>query len=126
MSSHKGYGLAMMVHILGGTLSGASFSPIRKRTQRPDQPDNLGHFFLALDPEAFRDDGGFGDDLDDAIDVLHATPPADPAKPVLVAGEPEQATREVRRRDGVPLPETLLAKLRGVCESCGAAFLLEE
>src|SRR6185503_16090284 len=28
MSSHKGYGLALMVHILGGALSGASFSPL--------------------------------------------------------------------------------------------------
>ncbi|WP_258305086.1 Ldh family oxidoreductase, partial [Escherichia coli] len=32
MASHKGYGLAMMVHILAGTLSGASFSPIRVKT----------------------------------------------------------------------------------------------
>ena len=34
VGSHKGYGLAVMVHILGATLSGASFSPIRNRTQR--------------------------------------------------------------------------------------------
>ena len=124
MSSYKGYGLAMMVHILGGTLSGASFSPIRNRTQRPDQPDNLGHFFLAMDPDAFRDDGGFAADLDDAIDVMHAVPPADPARPVLVAGDPEAATREIRQRDGIPMPQTLIEKLRDVCESCGAAFLL--
>src|SRR5439155_13910793 len=32
MSSHKGYGLALLVHILGGTLSGGSFSPIRNQT----------------------------------------------------------------------------------------------
>ena len=36
--SHKGYGLAVMVHILAGTLSGASFSPLRNRTQRPSDP----------------------------------------------------------------------------------------
>ena len=36
--SHKGYGLAVLVHILGGTLPGASFSPIRNRTQRPSDP----------------------------------------------------------------------------------------
>src|SRR3990172_4371703 len=32
VGGHKGYGLAVMVHILGGALSGASFSPIRNRT----------------------------------------------------------------------------------------------
>ena len=124
MGSHKGYGLGVMAHVLGGVLSGASFSPIRVRTQRPEDPDNLGHFFLALDPRAFRDEGDFEDDLDDAIDVLHATPPADPALPVLVAGDPEAAARERRLRDGIPLPPTLLVKIRAVCEGCGAPFLL--
>jgi LDH2 family malate/lactate/ureidoglycolate dehydrogenase len=110
MASYKGYGLAMMVHILGGVLSGASFSPIRKRTQKPSDPDDLGHFFMAIDPAAFRLDGGFESDLDDAIDVLRATPAADPALPVLVPGDPEAAKREVRLRDGIPLPVALVEK----------------
>jgi LDH2 family malate/lactate/ureidoglycolate dehydrogenase len=124
MASHKGYGLAMMVHILGGALSGASFSPIRVRTQRPQDPDNIGHFFLALDPKAFREPGAFEADLDAAIDVLHATPALDPDQPVLVPGDPEAATREERLRDGVPIPDKLIAQIADVCERCGAPFLL--
>ena len=55
MGSHKGYGLAMMAKILGATLTGGSFSPLRNRDgTRPDEPDNIGHFFLAIDPKAFR------------------------------------------------------------------------
>lgn len=123
-ASHKGYGLAMMVHILGGVLSGASFSPIRNRTQRPQDPDNLGHFFMAIDPDAFREEGEFEDDLDEVIDILHATPPVDPASPVLVAGDPEAMMREERLRDGVPIPQSLSDQLRQVCENCGAPFLL--
>ena len=125
MSSHKGYGLAMMVHILGGTLSGASFSPIRVKTQKSGDPDRLGHFFLAIDPKAFRPAGAFEDDLDDVIDVLHATPPVDPAQPVLVAGDPEAAARERRLREGIPLPETLINKVREICQRSGAPFLLQ-
>jgi len=124
MSSHKGYGLALMVHILGGTLSGASFSPIRVKTQKPSDPDRLGHFFLAIDPTVFRPEGAFEDDLDGVIDVLHATPPIDPAQPVLVPGDPEAASRERRLREGIPLPASLLEKLRGVCERSGVAFIL--
>jgi len=124
MSSYKGYGLAMMVHILGGTLSGASFSPIRVKTQKPSDPDNLGHFFLALDPKMFRPEGEFESDLDDVIDELHRTPPADPDLPVLVAGDPEAAAREQRLREGIPIPASLAEKIRGVCERSGAAFLL--
>ncbi len=124
MGSHKGYGLGLMVHVLGGVLSGASFSPIRVRTQKPEDPDNLGHFFMALDPKAFREEGEFEADLDDAIDVMHATPPADPAKPVLVPGDPEAASREQRLREGIPVPEALIARLRAVCENSSAPFLL--
>lgn len=125
-ASHKGYGLAMMAHILGGVLSGASFSPLRVRTQRPEDPDNLGHFFMALDPDAFREEGAFEADLDDVVDVLRAAPPADPALPVLVPGDPEAASRETRLRDGIPMPRSLADKIRAVCEGCGAPYLLEE
>jgi LDH2 family malate/lactate/ureidoglycolate dehydrogenase len=124
MASHKGYGLGMMVHILGGVLSGASFSPIRVRTQRPQDPDNIGHFFMALDPGAFREEGEFEADLDDAIDVLHATPPADPALPVLVAGDPEAESRARRLREGIPVSPSLAEQLRGVCERAGVPCLM--
>jgi hypothetical protein len=67
LGSHKGYGLAVLVHILAGTLSGASFSPIRNRTQRASDPHNIGHFFMAIDPRAFREDGAFENDLDQVI-----------------------------------------------------------
>ena len=121
---HKGYGLAVMVHILGGVLAGASFSPLRNKTQKPSDPHNLGHFFMALDPRAFRGAGEFEDDLDQVIDTLHAARRADPAQPVLVAGDPEMATRAERLRDGVPVPDDLLVQLRAVASSAGVPFVL--
>jgi LDH2 family malate/lactate/ureidoglycolate dehydrogenase len=124
VGGHKGYGLAVMVHILGGALSGASFSPIRNRTQKPSDPHNIGHFFLAIDPRAFRRAGAFEEDLDQVIDVLHDTRRADPGQPVLVAGDPEMATRAERLRDGVPIPDDLLAQLREVARQAGVPFIL--
>ncbi|QWF49615.1 Ldh family oxidoreductase [Bordetella hinzii] len=125
LGSHKGYGLAMMVHILGGTLTGGSFSPIRNRTQKPGDPDNIGHFFMAIDPDAFRDEGEFESDLDAVIDTLHATAAADPGKPVLVAGDPENATREQRLREGIPIPARLDAHIRDICARSGAEYVLQ-
>ncbi|MCC6534225.1 MAG: Ldh family oxidoreductase [Burkholderiales bacterium] len=125
LGSHKGYGLATMVHILGGVLSGASFSPIRNRTQKVGDPNNLGHFLLAIDPKAFRDEGEFEDDLDQVIDVLHGAKRADPQQPVLVAGDPENATRAERMRSGIPLPDDLIGLLRGVAARANTRFLLD-
>jgi LDH2 family malate/lactate/ureidoglycolate dehydrogenase len=124
VGGHKGYGLAVMVHILGGTLGGASFSPIRNKTQKPSDPHNIGHFFLAIDPRAFRAEGEFEHDLDQVIDVLHGAKRADPAQPVLVAGDPEMATRAERLRDGVPIPDDLMGQLRDVAKSAGVPFVL--
>jgi len=124
MGSHKGYGLALMAHILGGTLVGASFSPIRNRTQKPDDPNNIGHFMLALDPRAFRDIEGYENDLDAVIDVLHDTRPADPQMPVLVPGELEDASRAERLAGGIPVPDSLEALIKGVAQRAGVAYVL--
>jgi LDH2 family malate/lactate/ureidoglycolate dehydrogenase len=124
LGGHKGYGLAVMVHILGGTLAGASFSPLRNRTQRDSDPHNIGHFFMAIDPGAFRDAGEFESDLDDVIDVLHGARRADPAQPVVVAGDPERLIRAERLEQGVPIPDDLMTQLRGVAAAAKVPFVL--
>src|SRR6266478_1426245 len=124
LGGHKGYGLAVLVHILGGVLSGASFSPIRKRTQRESDPHNIGHFFMAIDPRAFRAEGEFERDLDEVIEVLHDAKRADPDQPVLVAGDPEMATRKERLQNGVPVPDDLMEQLRAVAARAEVPFLL--
>ncbi len=124
MRSHKGYGLAMMVQILGSTLVGGSFAAIDEPSGRLDKRDNIGHFFVAIDPKCFRPEGDFERDLDIMIDYLHAQPPINPEEPVLVPGDPELQSRELRSKEGVPLPEGLVEKIRGICERCGVPFLL--
>jgi LDH2 family malate/lactate/ureidoglycolate dehydrogenase len=123
-ASHKGYGLSVMVQLLSSALSGGSFSPVRKRTQRDGDPDNIGHFLLALDPAAFRPEGEFEADVDTVVDELRAARPLDPARPVLVAGDPEEQARAERARAGVPVAPALAEAIRGVCERCSAPFLL--
>lgn len=122
MSSHKGYGLAMMVQILSATLCGAGFAAARGA----DEPADIGHFFLALDPVAFRDDGGFQEDLDDALDLLRATPPVEQSRPVLVPGDPEASARAERLRTGIPITAALRDQLRAICEPADTAFLLTD
>jgi len=124
MSSHKGYGLAAMVEVLCSMVSGAWYAPTRDRRHPGEHYWNIGHFFLALDPDAFRAPGEFEDDLDDMIDALHATRRADPAQPVLVAGDPENAAMADRIPNGIPVPDNLLAQVRAIVDEAGAPWLL--
>jgi LDH2 family malate/lactate/ureidoglycolate dehydrogenase len=125
MSSHKGYGLAAMVEILCSMMPGAFYAPTRGKRHPDAKHWNIGHFFLAIDPKAFRGEGEFEDDLDDMIDALHAVKPVDPKQPVLVAGDPEEKAMAERTRNGIPVPKNLLAQVHEVAKECGAPWLLE-
>ena len=57
-SSYKGYGLAVMVNILASCLSGATLITDPLHTQKPVGMD-IGHFFLAIDPNIFRESDDF-------------------------------------------------------------------
>lgn len=72
VSGIDSHGLSMLM--MYGTLTGASFSPVRKATRGAGAPDDIGHLLVALDPRAFRDAGAFEDDADAVLDALHRTP----------------------------------------------------
>lgn len=123
-SSYKGYGLAMMVDILAGGLSGTLGDAGRRGDHESRGPRNSGHFLLAIDPALFRDRAAFGADLEAYCNRLRATPPADPEQPVLVAGDPERAAAARRKVDGIPVGDGLLAQFRQVARRAGASWLL--
>jgi LDH2 family malate/lactate/ureidoglycolate dehydrogenase len=121
-SSYKGYGLAMMVNILAGALSGATLPSDPGHGKAPRA--NIGHFFLAMDPGLFRDPAEFRTEVARFCDAMRTTPPVDPARPVMIAGDPERATAARRMKEGIPVGAGLLAKLRELAEGCGAPWLL--
>ena len=123
LGSHKGYGLAVMVDILASLLGGANVGGIDLATGEPGRFIEVGHFFLALDPAFFNP--SFADDLGRLTAALRATPPADPAQPVLVPGDPEHAARRERLGAGIPMTETLFEEIRVVAAGSHAPFLLE-
>jgi LDH2 family malate/lactate/ureidoglycolate dehydrogenase len=119
MGSHKGYGLAAVVEILSSVVPG-----LRSQAKDTKPGTNVGHFFMAIDPRSFRDQGDFEADLDGLIDSLHACAPLDRSQPVLVAGDPEHATLSVRRSAGIPLTRSVVEDIRTVARESGAPFIL--
>jgi LDH2 family malate/lactate/ureidoglycolate dehydrogenase len=125
LGGHKGYGLAIFAQILSGALGGGSFSPIRNRTQKGSDPDNIGHFFMALNPAAFRPFDEFTADVDTVVETLRDTKPSTPGQPVLIPGDPEWAERKERQAMGIPIPAPLVAKIGEIAAAAGAALMLE-
>jgi LDH2 family malate/lactate/ureidoglycolate dehydrogenase len=112
---HKGYGLSLMVQILSCSLAGAGM---------PGTGD-IGHFFLALRPDAFALAGTSASYVDDLLHTMRASEPLQADVPVLVPGDPEAAERLRRLEHGIPLPQSLLAQLRELCDRDSIPFVLE-
>lgn len=123
--SHKGYGLALLAQVLGGTLGGGAFAPLHQRSHNASEPANVGHSFIAIDPAFFGEPGAFAHELDAIIDVLHATRPTDPALPVLVPGDLEAVQQAERERYGIPLPDALLHQIRAIAARAGVDDVLQ-
>jgi len=116
--SHKGYGLAILVEILCGVLTGTM-------TALSTDQDPRGHFFGAIRIDTFRPVDEFKRDMDRLIRELKSTPPIEGQDRVYVAGEIEFETAEERAERGIPLLPSVLKGLREVGEQLGVPYDLE-
>ncbi|MDO8736118.1 MAG: Ldh family oxidoreductase [Thermoleophilia bacterium] len=126
-AAHKGYCLSAMVDLLSGVLAGANWGPFCPPF-RIDQPiptrsvgAGLGHCFGALQIAGFADPDGFKRSVDEWCRTMRAVQPADPAKPVLIPGDPERAAEAERRVHGIPLPPAVVADLQTLARLTGAS-----
>jgi LDH2 family malate/lactate/ureidoglycolate dehydrogenase len=116
--SHKGYGLAILVEILCGVLTGTI-------TALNTDQDPRGHFFGAIRVDAFRPADEFKKDMDRLIRELRATPPIKGQQRVYVAGEIEFETAQERAEHGIPLHSTVRKGLREVSKQLSLTYDLE-
>jgi LDH2 family malate/lactate/ureidoglycolate dehydrogenase len=123
-SSYKGYGLAVMVNILASCLSGATLITDPMHTKKPVGMD-IGHFFMAIDPGLFRESDDFQTDVASFMGALRATTPVDPARPVMVAGDPQWKYAEARMANGIPVGAGLMRQVRQIAQAAAAPWLLD-
>ncbi|MBA2446779.1 MAG: Ldh family oxidoreductase [Chloroflexi bacterium] len=113
--SYKGYGLSVMIDIFCGILSGLGFSAGLKTAGQDATP----HFQGALRVDGFRPLGGFKAMMDDLLQTLKATEPAEGAERVLVHGEKEARARLDRERNGIPYHRQVVGTLEQLAGDVG-------
>lgn len=87
-SGYKGYGLAMMVDLFCGVLSGAHYGNNIRSWLNVTDPADLGQCFVAINPEAFAPN--FEDRMQGLMDMARSQEPAQKNAPVQVPGDPER------------------------------------
>ena len=120
LGGYKGYALAVMVELLSAVLAGAG---VRHGVGRlygdANEPQDVGHFQLAIDPERTVGRERFAAVLETLLGELRAIPPAPGFDEVLVPGDPEDRARERRERSGVPIEPALWRTLRELSDELG-------
>jgi LDH2 family malate/lactate/ureidoglycolate dehydrogenase len=111
MGGHKGYGLAVLSVLLSQVLVPAK--------ETGAGVVETGTFMVAIDVGLFRDPSAVRAETDRVVAQIKAVPPAPGVAEVLVAGEPEVRAAELRRSDGIPIPEDTWAELVATAQSLG-------
>jgi LDH2 family malate/lactate/ureidoglycolate dehydrogenase len=122
---YKGYGLALVVDVLSGVLSGSTYGPLVEPllSLSHAKPADLGHAFVVIDPAAIDDEGAFEDRLQHELDLMVATPTIAGARGrVLVPGEPEAEAERLADQRGIVMDGSHLRDLQALGTGLGLPF----
>lgn len=105
LAGYKGYGYATVVEILSAALQAGSFLKMLSGVDESGQkkPYHLGHFFIAIDTEAFMGSESFRKTTGDILRALRASKKAPGQERIYTAGEKEYLAWLERKDKGLPL-----------------------
>ena len=115
MAGYKGYGYATVVEVLSAALQQGQFLHALSGVN-PDgskRPYGLGHFFLAIDTEAFMGRKEFEKTCGDILRALRASEKAPGQDRIYTAGEKEYLI-SLERKDGLNINEAVQKELTAV------------
>lgn len=115
LAGYKGYGYATVVEILSAALQQGNY--LRMLTGLQDGkkvPYHLGHFFIAIDTEAFMGADAFKKTAGDILRELRGSQKAPGEARIYTAGEKEWDVRQSRKDSGVPINEAVQKEFSAV------------
>lgn len=121
LAGYKGYGYATVVEILSAALQQGNFlralSGIGSNKEKI--PFHLGHFFIAIDTEAFMGLEAFKKTAGDILRDLRNSEKAPGAERIYTAGEKEYLVWQKRKDSGVPINDAVQKELIAVRDELG-------
>ena len=116
LGSHKGYGIALMVDVLCGVLSGNGAGFLHA------VPRSCSQYFQAIRIDAFRPADEFKRDMDLALRTLRELEPTTGNDQVYYAGMQRAALKADRIENGIPLPQHTVGTLKDLANEFEVEF----
>jgi LDH2 family malate/lactate/ureidoglycolate dehydrogenase len=124
IGGYKGYGLALIVGLLAGTLNGAAMGKDVIDFNHDDKgTTNTGQAIMAIDVGAFGDVAGFKARVDRLVRDLRASERMPGVERIWLPGEQSHERRARNERDGISLPRALHAQLDAFAHELGIPAL---
>lgn len=102
---HKGSGFSILAQMIGVGLAGAHPDVLFKHR------GGNGPIVIAIDVAAFVDPDLFTERIEEEAGKIRSSEPAAGVESVLLPGDPEIVMRELREREGIPVPESTWSEL---------------
>jgi LDH2 family malate/lactate/ureidoglycolate dehydrogenase len=120
---YKGFGMATVVEVLAGVLSGGLFgADVPPMKTFGKEPLITSAFYMAVNVEHFMPLREFAERVDRLVRHIKASEPARGVEEVFVAGEIEHRTKGRRLREGIPLTGVVYRELEGLASQYRVGF----
>jgi len=124
IGGYKGYGLALVVGLIAGTLNRAAMGKdVIDFNADAASPTNTGQAIVAIDPSAFGDIGEFKKAVDTVIRDLHASQRIPGVDRIRVPGERSHELAVQQRASGIAIAGALIQTLDRLAEELEIAPL---
>ncbi|MGY8991592.1 MAG: Ldh family oxidoreductase [Rhodospirillales bacterium] len=120
IGGYKGYGLALILGLLAGTLNGAAMGKDVVDFNADDTTEtNTGQFIIAISVDAFGDAKAFKKQVDTVARQMKASPTLPGVDQVHLPGEQSDAKRKDYIESGIPVHPELLQVLHKLADDLG-------
>lgn len=117
---HKGYGLAVMIDILAGVLTGSAFGKdVGHLYKDLEEKQRTGHLLTAIDIDHFIDRESFNERLEMLINSIKSSPKAPGVEELLLPGERADRRRRDSLDNGIALPDGIVQQLGELADKFG-------
>ncbi len=118
MAGHKGYGLAVMVEVFAAVLSGGAITrEVKSWLLSLSEPPGMAHAFLAIDVNQIMPIHEFKKRIDGMIRSIKDSSKAEGSREIYLPGEIEWKKREAALKEGILLPDPIVAALSALADS---------
>lgn len=114
IGGYKGYGIALMVEILSGILTGADFSE-NMVDHDANEKRNVGHLFISLNLQHFMELEEFHSKINEFIELIKQAPKVDDNQDIFLPGEKEWRHKSNQVNEHVYLPDKVFQVYTKLC-----------